>query len=372
MEDLYELLGVARNASKSEIKSAYRKMAKKYHPDLNQGDDEAQEHFKKINIAYEVLSDQEKRDKYDRYGDAIFNESGAGASYTADFSDLFGSIFDDFFGGGFSGSYTTNKNAPRRGADIEHQINLEFNEAIFGVEKEIAFRRREVCTKCHGEKVKEGTSKTTCRTCGGTGKIQNASNTAFGNFIRMETCEDCDGTGEYIEEPCEKCHGKGFEVKNRTMKAQIPNGVDNGTIIKISGEGHAGENGGPNGDLYIRIAVKSHEFFERNGYDIYYELPIRFTQAVLGDEMEVPTLTGLERFDLPAGTQSGDMFTLKNKGVQRPHSKHYGDIHFRVNVVIPKNVSKEQKELLKEFDEVDGESTKEQKGFFDKIRDFFD
>ena len=223
-----------------------------------------------------------------------------------------------------------------------------------------------------GTKVKEGTSKTTCRTCGGTGKIQNASNTAFGNFIRMETCEDCDGTGEYIEEPCEKCHGKGFEVKNRTMKAQIPNGVDNGTIIKISGEGHAGENGGPNGDLYIRIAVKSHEFFERNGYDIYYELPIRFTQAVLGDEMEVPTLTGLERFDLPAGTQSGDMFTLKNKGVQRPHSKHYGDIHFRVNVVIPKNVSKEQKELLKEFDEVDGESTKEQKGFFDKIRDFFD
>ena len=373
MEDLYELLNISRNASKSEIKSAYRKLAKKYHPDLNQGDEEAQEHFKKINIAYEVLGDEEKRSQYDRYGDAIFDSGGSGQTYSADFSDLFGSIFDDFFGGGFSASSSNMhaRNAPRKGGDIEHQINLDFFEAIFGTEVEMSIRRREVCSVCNGEKAKPGSKKEVCSTCGGSGKIQKASNTAFGSFIRMESCPSCDGTGEYIEEACEKCHAKGYETRNKTMKAQIPEGVDNGTIIKISGEGHAGVNGGPPGDLYIRIMVKDHEFFERNGLDVYYELPIRFTQAVLGDNMEVPTLTGLEKFNLPPGTQSGEVFTLKGKGIPRPHSSYVGDIHFMVKVVIPKKINDEQRNLLKEFDKIDGESSKEQKGFLDKIKEFF-
>lgn len=373
MEDLYELLGVGRQANQSEIKKAYRQKAKTYHPDLNPDDDEAQEHFKKINIAYEVLSDEQKRAQYDRYGNAIFDDTGSGRTYSAGFEDLFGSIFDDFFGGGFStGSASQARNVPRKGGDIEVQINLEFNEAIFGVEKEISARRREICSECKGEKAKPGTEKSTCSTCGGTGQTQTTSNTAFGSFIRRENCRDCGGTGEYIKEPCGKCDGKGYEMKNKTMKAHIPKGVDNGTIIKLAGEGHAGTNGGPAGDLYIRIFVKSHEFFQRKAYDIYYELPIRFTQAVLGDEIDVPTLSGLEKFELPKGTQSGETFKLKGKGVTRPNSKQSGNIYFKVKVVIPKDISDEQRDLLRKFDEVDGESTKEQKSFLDKIKEFFD
>lgn len=372
MEDLYELLGIARSASQSEIKKAYRQKAKKYHPDLNQGDDEAQDHFKKVNLAYEVLSDENKRSQYDRYGDAIFENQGAGSGSSGDFSDLFGSIFDDFFGGGFQTGGSNNKNRPRKGSDIEHQISLEFNEAVFGVEKEISIRRREVCETCHGTKAKEGSEVETCQTCGGSGQVQRAANTAFGSFIRTETCRECSGTGEIIKEPCQACSAKGYQTKSRTMKYQIPAGVDNGTIIKISSEGNAGTNGGPPGDLYIRIFVKDHEFFNRDGSDIYFDLPIRFTQAVLGDEIDVPTLEGIEKFDLPKGTQAGEVFTLKGSGVLSPRSSKKGDLHFRVNIVIPQEVDSRQEDLLREFDEIDGESTKEQKTFFDKLKDFFD
>lgn len=372
MEDLYKILDVERTASQAEIKSAYRKKAKKYHPDLNPGDDKAQEHFKEINLAYEVLSDEEKRSQYDRYGNAIFEGAGQGPTFSSDFSDLFGSIFDDFFGGGFYQRSSTSTNRPRRGSDIDQQIVLEFNEAVFGCEKEITIKRREECETCHGKRVKEGSEIRTCSTCHGSGQIQKASNTSFGSFIRMEVCPDCQGTGEIIDSPCEDCQAKGYQVKTRTMKYSIPEGVDNGTIIKISGEGNMGENGGPPGDLYIRISVKDHDFFKREGSDIYFDLPIRFTQAVLGDEIDVPTLRGIEKFDLKAGSQSGEIFKLAGKGVKSPRSNKVGDLYFKIDIVIPKKVSKDQEELLRKFDEIDGESTKNQKNLFEKLKDFFD
>lgn len=374
MEDLYDLLDISRSASQSEIKLAYRKKAKIYHPDLNPDDEESQEHFKKINLAYEVLSDKERRSQYDRFGNAIFENAGSSSGFSGGFDDFFSSIFDDIFGDTFSNTYSnkTSRNTPEMGGTIEHQVNLTFDEAVFGVEKEISIRRKEVCQVCKGSKTKEGSEVKTCPTCQGTGKVQNTSNTTFGSFIRMETCPSCHGSGEYIEDPCPNCNGQGFEYKNRTLNIDIPHGVDNGTILKLPGEGHAGKNGGPAGYLYIRISVKDHEFFKRDGYDVYYELPIRFSQAVLGDEIDLPSLEGIEKFDLPAGTQSEQVFTLENKGIKRPGSDKRGHIHFKVKIVVPKNLSKQQKDLLREFDEKDGESTKEQKGFFERIKGFFE
>lgn len=372
MEDLYELLGVGRGASQAEIKSAYRKKAKKYHPDLNPGDEEAQEYFKKVNVAYEVLKDENKRSQYDMYGDSIF-EGGAGGSYSSGFEDLFGSIFDDLFTGGFQGfsGAAQKNNRPQKGQDVEVLVDLTFNEAVFGTKKKISVRRREECSRCHGEGVEEGSEKVTCPRCGGSGQIQNNQSTAFGSFIRLETCPKCHGKGVYIENPCKNCNGSGYEVKSRTISVTIPAGVDDGNIMRVAGEGHIGKNGGANGDLYLRFKVEDHEFFNRQGLDIHYDLPIRFTQAVLGDEIDVPNLEGIEKFDLPKGTQSGEVFKLKNEGVKDPNSDKKGDIYFKVKIVTPQKITDDQKDLLKKFDQIDGESTKEQKGFINKIKELF-
>lgn len=363
-----------RSATFDEIRSSYRRLAKKYHPDLNPGDEEASEKIKEVNLAYEVLSDDEKRKQYDMYGNAVF-DGGAGGGHAGGFDDLFGSIFNDFFGGGGGGfgySSSYNVKRPSRGRDIEEVLDLDFREAVFGVEKEVTVQRKEVCPDCKGSGAEEGSEVTTCEVCHGSGQVHTRTQTPLGVMMRTETCASCKGTGEKIEKPCQTCKSKKFVYRNRTLNADIPAGVDTGNFLRLSGEGDVGENGGPNGDVYIHIRVKPHEFFQRDGADVYYKLPIRFVQAALGDEIEVPTLEGMEEFIIPKGTQSGEVFTLKGKGIQRINSTGKGDIHIEVAIQTPTKLSSEQEELLREFDSGDKEGKKERKGFFEKVKSFFD
>ncbi len=375
MRNLYETLEVESTATQDEIKRSYRRLAKKYHPDLNPDDETASEKLKEINLAYEVLSDPNKRSKYDTYGDAIFEGAGAGGGYGGGFEDIFGTIFNDFFGGGFSGAGTHTSRAQRayKGEDISTYLTIEFEEAVFGTEKEVSIRRRETCETCDGSGAKPGTEKKTCTTCSGTGQVSFTQESPFGRFVRTSVCPECHGTGEIIEEHCETCHGEGHVIKNRTIKVKIVAGVDNETVIRVTGEGHAGVNGGPNGDLYVVLTVKEHELFERRGLDVFYELPIRFTQAALGDEIEVPVLDGVEKLDIPSGTQSGKIFRLRGKGIKSPRAPQIGDIYITAQVVTPDNLTDRQIEILKEFDEIEGKETKEKKKkFFDKVKDIFE
>lgn len=375
MRNLYEILEVETTATHDEIKRSYRRLAKKYHPDLNPDDENASEKLKEINLAYEVLSDSNKRSKYDTYGDAIFQGAGTtgGPGFGGGFEDIFGTIFNDFFGGYSGGTTASRANRPYKGEDISSYITIEFNEAVFGTEKEISVRRRETCDVCEGTGAKPGTDKKTCPTCNGTGQVSFTQESPFGRFVRTSVCPDCNGTGEKIEEHCENCHGDAFVIKNRKINVKIVPGVDNETVIRVSGEGHAGVNGGPNGDLYVGISVKEHEFFIRRGLDIFYELPIRFTQAALGDEIEVPVLDGMEKLEIPSGTQSGKIFKLRGKGVPSPRSSAVGDIYITAQVVTPDKLTDRQVELLKEFDEIEGVETKgKKKKFFDKVKDIFE
>lgn len=372
-KDYYEILGLEKGASDDDIKKAFRKLALKYHPDRNSGDKEAEEKFKEINEAYQVLSDPQKRSQYDQFGTADFNGGGfEGGGF--DFSDFggFGDIFDSFFGGGFSGSSRKRRNGPERGADIEYTVSLTFNEAVFGVEKEININRSEKCEHCEGTGAKPGTHPKTCDKCGGTGQIKIQRSTPLGNFVSMSTCDKCGGKGTIISDPCSFCGGSGRTRKQRKIKVNIPAGVDTGNVLPLRGQGEHGVNGGPSGDLYINIKVAPHPVFKRKDFDIYIDTHISFAKAAIGTEIKVPTVDGDVKYQVPAGTQPGTVFRLKGKGVPRVNSYGRGDQYVNVVVDIPKNINQKQREALMAYMAASGEIEEAaKKSFKDKIKDSF-
>ncbi len=376
MRDYYEILDLDKDASQDDIKRAYRQLAKKYHPDLNPDDNEAEKNFKEATEAYEILGDPDKRSKYDRFGHAgVDPQSGSGDF--GGFGDIFDDIFD-IFGGGFGGfggaSSEARRNGPVRGPDLRYNLNLEFREAVFGSEEEIQFRRSENCSTCDGSGAKPGTDKHTCSNCNGSGQVRYAQQTPLGQFVRVGTCDVCNGSGELVDEHCHTCGGSGKETKTRKIKVKVPAGVDNGSVISLRGEGEAGSNGGPPGDLYVYISVEEDPVFKRQGNNIFIDLPITFTEAALGAEIEVPTLDGVEKFDLDHGTQTGSRFKLKSKGVPSVRGSGRGDLYFTVNIQVPKKLTDKQKKLLLDFTNESGEDYKEaqpKKKFFDKVKDKF-
>lgn len=376
MRDFYEILEISRDASASEIKKSYKKLAKKYHPDLNQGDKEAEAKFKEISVAYEILSDEQKRSNYDRFGeDGIngnFQDSGFGG-----FGDIFGDIFDIFGGGGFQReSGADRRDIPVKGEDIRYDVNLSFREAVFGVEKTISIRRLEECKNCNGTGAEEGSKVETCDRCHGTGQMKVQSSSPFGRVVRVVECDKCHGTGETIENPCKKCHGVGKETVNKKINVKIPAGVDNNTVITMSGEGHVGENGGPKGDLYIYLNVKEDSVFKRRGNDLYLEMPISYVDAVLGGTIKVPTLTSLIDYEIPKGTQGGTTFKIKNEGVPFVRREGKGNLYIIIDIIVPKKTSEEQRKILEELRENSSkgheEIKKERKGFFEKFKELFE
>ena len=373
-KDYYATLGLEKGASDDEIKRAFRKLAIKYHPDKNQGNKEAEEKFKEINEAYQVLSDPEKKARYDQFGTADFDGSGFGAGGFGgfDFSDMggFGDIFESFFGGG--GSSSRRRNGPTRGADIEYTLNLTFEEAIFGTEKEITITKSENCEDCSGTGAKAGSTPKTCDQCGGSGQVRVQRQTPLGSFVSTSSCDRCGGKGTIVDNPCQTCSGKGKVRKRRVISVKVPAGVDTGNIIPLRGQGEHGSNGGPAGDLYVRINVSSSKQFERRGNDIYIDTHISMAKAALGVEIVVPTVDGDVKYTIPEGTQSGTLFRLKGKGVPRVNATGRGDQYVRVIVDIPKNLNDKQKDALKAFMEACGENVdgevKHKKGFKDLFR----
>ena len=376
--DYYDILGVGKSADATEIKKAYRKLAMKYHPDKNPGDKEAEEKFKEINEAYEVLSDETKRKNYDQFGHEGVNGQGFGGAGGfggqgfGGFDDIFGDIFGDMFGGGFGGGSRPRRRGPERGADIKQRINISFEEAAFGKKVQVKINRSEECDQCHGSGAKPGTSKKTCPTCHGSGQVQSVQRTPFGNIASMRTCSTCNGEGEVIDSPCSKCHGKGSIRKTKTIEVDIPAGIDEGQMIKLGGQGELGTRGGPRGDLYIEVNVKPHQLFTREGYDVYLEMPITFAQATLGERIQVPTLDGKVEYEIPEGTQTGTVFRLKGKGIPKLRSNVRGDQYVKVTVEIPKKLNEKQKELVREFARECGQEVHQrQKTLSDKIDSFF-
>ncbi|WP_102691279.1 molecular chaperone DnaJ [Rummeliibacillus pycnus] len=368
--DYYEVLGIQKNASKDEIKKAYRKLSKQYHPDLNK-EPGAEEKFKEIAEAYEVLSDDQKRARYDQFGHQDPNQGfgGFGGFGGAEGFGGFEDIFSSFFGGGRT---RRDPNAPRKGDDLQYRMTISFEEAVFGKEKEIEIPREETCDTCHGTGAKPGTSKETCSYCNGSGQTSETVNTPFGQMVNRRTCSHCQGTGQIIKEKCSTCHGAGTIKRRKKIKVNIPAGVDDGQQLRLSGQGEAGVNGGPAGDLYIVFHVRASDKFERDGDDIYLELPITFPQAALGDEIEVPTIHGKVKMKIPAGTQSGDRFRLKGKGVKNVHGYGNGDQHVIVQIITPKKLTEKQKELLREFASISGDIPEEQSSsLIDKIKKKF-
>ena len=360
-KDYYAALGLEKGASDADIKKAFRKLAIKYHPDKNQGNKEAENKFKEINEAYQVLSDPDKKAKYDMYGTVDFDGSGFGSGGFGgfDFSDMggFGDIFESFFGGGGSGG--RRRNGPQRGSDLEYTINLTFEEAVFGVEKEISIDRSEKCETCKGSGAKAGTSKKTCPTCNGQGQVRVQRQTPLGSFVSTSTCNTCGGSGTVIEEPCTDCHGRGHVRKTRKIKVNIPAGVDTGNVMPLRGQGNHGTNDGPPGDLYVRINVAPSKKFVRKGNDIYIDAHISMGKAALGTEITVATVDGDVKYTIPAGTQSGTLFRLKGKGIPRVNSSGRGDQYVKVIEDIPKNLNEKQKDALKAFMEACGENVGE-------------
>ncbi len=366
--DYYEVLGVARGASADEIKSAFRKLARQYHPDVNK-EAGAEEQFKEINEAYGVLSDPDKRARYDRFGRAGLGDMGGGYQ---DYTVNFGDIFEELFGFGGMGGRTSRRNAPRRGRDLQMQVNLGFEEAIFGVEKEVEFERDETCATCRGNGAEPGSSVHSCQTCGGRGEVRQVRQTFVVQMVETVTCPNCQGRGQVIEKLCHTCSGRGLERKRVKKKVSIPAGVDNGMQIRLPGEGQPGSNGGPNGNLFLAVNVKPHEFFKRRGEDILLDLDINIAQAALGAEIEVPTVDGDEKLSIPAGTQPGRVFTLRGKGVPKIRQGGRGDQKVIVNVDIPTRLTKEQRALFEQLAATLGTTPKPQaQGFFDKLNDFF-
>lgn len=357
-EDYYSTLGVERNASADELKKAYRKLALKYHPDRNPGDNESTEKFKKINEAYACLSDQNKRANYDQFGSA--EGMGAGFGGSADFGDIFGDIFGSFFGGSAGG-----RSRPAKGHDLRYDLDMNLQEAVYGVEKELNIPRWETCKVCKGSRSKPGKKPETCSTCKGTGETRIQQ----GFFTMARTCGRCKGEGSIITDPCAECKGIGKIKKKSSINLKIPAGVDTGIRLRVSEEGEPGINGGPNGDLYVVINVEPHPFFKRKGNDLLCEVPISFVKAVLGSEIEVPTIDGKEPLNIPAGTPSGKIFHLRGKGVPKLNGYGKGDQYVTVVVDVPKKITKRQKELLKEFAEISGDDIS--KNFMDKVKDIF-
>ena len=370
--DYYEVLGVDKSAGASEIKKAYYKLAKQYHPDVNPGDAEAEKKFKEINEAYAILSDEEKKAKYDQYGHAAFENGGAGG-YGAGFEGFdFGDIFSSFFGGGGFGGGSSRRNAPMRGEDVYARITLTFEEAVHGCKKDVVFARVQKCDDCSGSGAKKGTTAETCKKCGGSGQMRVQQRTAFGMMQSMRTCDECRGSGKIIKEPCTNCRGTGYVKINKTLNVTIPAGIDHGQNISISGMGNDGRNGGPAGDLIISVSVKPHAVFERDGSDIYCEVPINYWEAVLGDEIDIPTLEGKEKYTIPEGTQTGTTFTLRGRGITRVNSTYRGNLYITVKVDVPKNMNSKQKELLKSLAESYGDKVESKRDkFFQKFADLF-
>ena len=368
--DYYEVLGVSKGASEDEIKKAYKKLARKYHPDMNPGDKEAEEKFKEVNEANEVLSDPEKKARYDQFGFAGVDPSyGAGAGGAGgygggfDFGDL-GDIFGSFFGGGFGGGQTR-RNGPQRGESIRASVAVTFTEAAFGCEKEVSIERSEQCASCKGSGCAPGTTPEICPDCHGSGVVQVQQRTPMGVFASSRPCQRCRGTGKIIHQPCADCGGSGAVRKRKTIKVTIPAGIDHGQTISLRGQGNAGKNGGPAGDLLITVMVRPHELFRREGNDVFCEAPITFRQAVLGATLEIPTIDGPVKYDIPEGTQTGTVFRLRGKGIPALNGRGRGDQYVTVTIETPRNLNREQKEALKRFDETLGESSYEKrKSFF--------
>lgn len=373
--DYYEVLGVDKSASDDEIKKAFKKMAKKYHPDLNPGNAEAEAMFKEINEAYGVLSDPEKKSRYDQFGHAGVDPSyGGGAGGFGDFGGFggFGDIFDTFFGGmGGMGGQGRRANAPTKGEDIHLHATITFEEAAFGCEKEIRYSRRCSCKSCNGTGAKGGTELENCTQCGGRGVVSSVQRTILGNVQSQRTCPSCNGTGKRIKTPCPDCTG-GIINENKKTDVKVPAGIDDGQTLTLRGQGHAGRNGGPAGDVYISISVASHPVFERRGYDLYCEIPVSFVDAALGTEMIVPTLDGKVKYNIPEGTQTDSTFRFKGKGVTKLGTKTRGDMYVTVIVEIPRSLSSKQKDLLKKFNETLTDKNFEKKSsFLDKISKMF-
>ena len=375
-KDFYEVLGVQRSADETEIKKAYRQLAKKYHPDLNKDDPKAPEKFKEVQEAYEILSDTDKRSRYDQYGHAGVDEDaggfggfGGGFGRGADFGG-FEDIFDMFFGGGGGGG--RRQNGPARGADLQYNLDITFEEAAFGTKKDLTIPRTEACSTCSGTGAKPGTAQKTCPKCNGKGTIQFSQRTPLGSFVQTQPCIECGGRGKKIEVPCTECHGQGKVRRERVISVNIPAGVDTGSTLRLSGEGEAGERGGGAGDLYVKLHVKPHKIFSRQQDDVICELPISIVQACLGDEVEVPTLDGKTKFTIPSGTQPNTVFRLKGKGIQHLNGYGRGDQHVKVKVVVPIKLTNDQKNLLKKFADESGEDINpEQKSWFNKVKDAF-
>jgi molecular chaperone DnaJ len=369
-KDYYEILGVDKNASEDDLKRAYRKLAKQYHPDMNPDNKEAEVKFKEVNEAYEVLSDAEKRQKYDRYGHAAFDPSMGGGSGFGGFGGFgggfdFGDIFSSIFNGGSS---RTRSNAID-GDDILARVTISFEEAVFGCKKEVSFARIEACSECGGTGAEKGTKAETCTTCKGTGSVRVQQNMGFGFMETQRACSNCRGTGKIIKTPCKNCNGKGFVKINKKIEVSIPAGIDSEQRIILRGQGSAGRNGGANGDLVIQVRVLPHNIFERDGDNLYCEIPISYAEAALGAEIDVPLIGGkTEKFTIPEGTETNRTFTLRGKGVQNVNSKRKGDLIFTVIIETPKNLSSEQKKLLSAFAASLGEgNTKSKQSFFKKI-----
>ena len=368
-KDYYEVLGVSKGASDDELKRAYRQLAKKYHPDMNPGDKEAEIKFKEVNEAYEVLSDSEKRQKYDRYGHAAFDPSMGGGAGFGGFEGFgggfnFGDIFGDIFGGGGR----TRSNVID-GDDIEARVTITFEEAMFGCKKDISFARIEGCSECGSTGAEKGTKPEKCATCNGTGSVTVQQNIGFGYINSQRACQNCRGTGKIIKNPCKNCNGKGFIRVNKKMEVSIPAGIDTAQRIILRGQGSAGRNGGANGDLFINVRVLPNDIFERDGSNLYCDVPVSFAEATLGAEIDIPVVGGkTEKFRIPEGTQSGTKFTVRGKGAPDVNTKRKGDLIITVNVETPKNLSKEQKDLLKKFsDSLDDKNSGKRQGFFKKI-----
>ena len=383
--DYYEVLGIGKNATDAEIKSAYRKLAKKYHPDLNPGNKEAEEKFKEVNEANDVLSDPQKRQRYDQFGFAgvdpnyaAANGGGAGGFGGGfggvDLGDIFGDIFGGGFGGGFSGfgggSSTRTANAPRKGHDIQASVILTFEEAAHGCSKKITINRQDTCPDCGGTGAAKGTSPETCPDCGGRGYVVTQQRTPFGVMQSQQPCSHCGGRGTIIRNPCKTCRGTGKTAARKSLEINIPAGIDDDQNIALRGQGDAGSNGGPAGDVIVHVTVKADPMFERDGYDVTIHVPITFSQAVLGDDVEVPTVDGRIVQHIPEGTQSGTKFRLRGQGIQYLNGRGRGDQYVRVNIEVPKNLSDKQKKLLREFEETSTDENQiKRKSFWDKVKD---
>ncbi len=379
MADYYKILGVSKNATQEEIKKAYKKMAVKYHPDKNQNSKEAEKKFKEINAAYEALGDPEKRKMYDQFGEDGLKGNpfqGGSGGFSGDFSDIFGSggfgdlgdIFGDIFGGGSRGR-SRRKSAPRQGGDLLVNITLSFEEAFKGVTKKIRVSRTDRCDVCHGSGAEPGTSKKTCPTCHGAGQVRMSQ----GFFSVSQTCPTCHGAGEIIEKPCRKCHGTGFVRGEKEIEVKIPAGINEGHKIRVAGEGNAGENNGPRGDVYLAVHLRPHTLFKRDGDDIILEIPVTYPQLVLGDTIDVPTMEGTVAMKIPAGTQSGTKLRLKGKGFPSVQRRSRGDQYVFLKLEVPKHLSKAHREKIEELKNFDEEMKKQPSlgDFFNKVKQFF-